>query len=371
MIYLDNAATTKPYSEVLNIFLYASENEYFNTAALYGCGVKLNSELASIRNDILNIMHGTGTIIFNSGGTEGTNQVFTSSKLKKKSTILISMAEHDCVINSAKKLMEDGFNVKYIPVNRYGRVIESEYTKLLTEDVSLVSIMHVCNESGTHNDIKRLNRLAKSANTNLLFHSDGVQAFLKTEVSVSDLGVDFYTVSAHKFHGLKGIGFLYIKDEKNIKPLIRGGGQEKGLRSGTVPFPNIKAMYEAIKIGNAKIKEKILLRQEYLTTLREELKKNISDLLFLSDDSSTSILQLAIKDVRGEVLLHALEKHNIIIGTGSACAGRKESLYKKSLEIPDVYKNGIVRLSISSFNNIDEIQYVVAKIADEVKGLRV
>lgn len=371
MIYLDNAATTKPYEQALKVFLRSSEDEYFNTSALYACGVNLNKELDYIRNDILNILHGNGTVIFNSGGTEGANQVFASSKLKKKSTILISMAEHDCVVNSTKKLMEEGFTVKYIPVDKYGRVIESEYLKLLTEDVSLVSIMHVCNESGTYNDIKRLNRLAKNANPNVLFHSDGVQAFLKTEVNLLDLGIDFYTVSAHKFHGLKGVGFLYLKDEKNIKPLIYGGGQEKGLRSGTVPFPNIKAMHEAIKIGNENLKDKIMLRQEYIKNLRNKLEKNITDIFFLSDEYSTSILQLAIKSIRGEVLLHALEKHNIIIGTGSACAGRKESLYKKSLEIPDEYKNGIIRLSISSFNNIDEIQYVVEKITDEVRELRV
>ena len=342
MIYLDNAATTKPYEQALKVFLRSSEDEYFNTSALYACGVNLNKELESIRNDILNILHCNGTIIFNSGGTEGANQVFASSKLKKKSTMLISMAEHDCVINSTKKMIEEGFTVKYIPVDKYGRVIESEYLKLLTEDVSLVSIMHVCNESGTYNDM------------NLL-----------------DLGIDFYTVSAHKFHGLKGVGFLYLKDEKNIKPLIYGGGQEKGLRSGTVPFPNIKAMYEAIKIGNENLKDKIMLRQEYIKNLRNKLEKNITDILFLSDEYSTSILQLAIKSIRGEVLLHALEKHNIIIGTGSACAGRKENLYKKSLEIPDDYKNGIIRLSISSFNNIDEIQHVVEKITDEVRELRV
>lgn len=376
MIYLDNAATTKPYESVVENYSKAALNHFYNPSGLYDVANRANLEIDSITRNILNFIGGEGEIVFNSGGTEGVNHVFNGVVIPKKSTILISQSEHDCVLKSAQNLEMQGYVLKYIPVDKTGKVIEEEYIKLLSQDVSLISVMHVCNETGCINDIERLVRLARNVNKKVVFHSDGVQAFLKIPLSMRKLDVDFYTVSAHKFHGLKGIGFLYKKKNTSLKPFILGGGQQGGLRSGTVSFPDIAALHEAIQKGfgilegSKTFDEKRKGVNNYLVKLRNAIEDEIVNVEFLSPKDTCGILLVAFKGIRGEVLLHLLDKKNIIVGTGSACSGKNEGLYKKNLKLAKEYKDGIIRFSVSHMNKIEEIDELMPILKKSIEELR-
>ena len=371
MIYLDNAATTEPYDFILEEYSSLARGGFYNPSGMYKAATLQNTLIDEVHQKILGIIGGHGKIIFNSGGTEGANHVFNGVVIPKKSTILISQAEHDCVFRSAQNLETQGYTLKYIPVDQTGKVIEEEYVKLLTPEVSLISVMHVCNETGCINDIERLVRLARNVNKNVVFHSDGVQAFTKIPSSMRKLDVDFYTVSAHKFHGLKGSGFLYKKEGTMLKPLILGGGQQGGLRSGTVSFPAIVALLSAITEG---VDHDFLIKQAkvrtYIEKLRKAIQTEISDVVFLSPEETCGILLVAFKGIRGEVLLHLLDKRNIVVATGSACSGKNEGLYKKNLKLAKEYKDGIIRFSVSNTNNSGEIKEVITALKECVKELR-
>lgn len=370
MIYLDNAATTIPYKNVVEEYCDDAVKNFYNPSGLYDVAIKENLEIEQIQKQILGCITGSGEIIFNSGGTEGVNHVFNGVVIPKKSTILISQAEHDCVLKSTQNMEMQGYTLKYIPVDQCGKVIEEEYVMLLTPDVSLISVMHVCNETGCINDIERLVRLARNINKKVIFHSDGVQAFLKMPVLMSKLDVDFYTVSAHKFHGLKGMGFLYKKKETTLKPLILGGGQQNGHRSGTVSFPDIKALSKTIQEGLTDFETKVSNTKSYIAKLRNAIQTEIKDVIFLSPEATCGILLVAFKGIRGEVLLHMLDKRGIVVATGSACSGKNEGLYKKNLKLAKEYKDGIVRFSVSHLNNKEEIEEVILALKECVQELR-
>lgn len=370
MIYLDNAATTMSYKSVVEEYCNDAINNFYNPSGLYDVAMKQSLEIEQIQKQILESINGSGEIIFNSGGTEGVNHVFNGVVIPKKSTILISQAEHDCVLRSAQNMEMQGYTLKYIPVDQSGKVIEEEYVKFLTPDVSLISVMHVCNETGCINDIERLVRQARNVNRKVIFHSDGVQAFLKMPVSMSKLDVDFYTVSAHKFHGLKGIGFLYKKKETTLKPFILGGGQQNGHRSGTVSFPDIKALSKTIQEGLTDFETKVSNTKSYIAKLRNAIQTEIKDVIFLSPEATCGILLVAFKGIRGEVLLHMLDKRGIVVATGSACSGKNEGLYKKNLKLAKEYKDGIVRFSVSHLNNKEEIEEVILALKECVQELR-
>lgn len=372
LIYLDNAATTRIYPEVADLIAEESKNDFFNPSALYKPSVALSVKIKNAREGIKSALHaGDGELYFTSGGSEGDNTALFCTRKPKGSRIIVGLGEHDAIINGAAQLAQQGYDVVYAPINADGRVNVEEFKNLLTPNVALVSIMHVSNETGAINDIARLCKLTKKVAPNAVFHSDGVQAFGKIKVNLRALGVDLYTISAHKIHGPKGIGALYVKKGTPIKPLIYGGGQEKGFRSGTENAPCILGFAKAVEICMENFDTDFAKKAAFKAQLKEKLLSEIDDVQIISGDENfaPNILTVAFKDVRGEVLLHDIEDDGILVGIGSACSSHHESRFKSLLALDENHKDGIIRFSISYENDENDIDFIVEKIKSSLEKL--
>lgn len=372
LIYLDNAATTRIYPEVADLIAEESKNDFFNPSALYKPSVALSVKIKNAREGIKSALHaGDGELYFTSGGSEGDNTALFCTRKPKGSRIIVGLGEHDAIINGAAQLAQQGYDVVYAPINADGRVNVEEFKNLLTPNVALVSIMHVSNETGAINDIARLCKLTKKVAPNAVFHSDGVQAFGKIKVNLRALGVDLYTISAHKIHGPKGIGALYIKKGTPIKPLIYGGGQEKGFRSGTENAPSILGFAKAVEICMKNFDSDLAKKAAFKAQLIEKLLSEIDDVQIISgdEDFAPNILTVAFKDVRGEVLLHDIEDDGILVGIGSACSSHHESRFKSLLALDENHKDGIIRFSISYENDENDIDFIVRRIKSSLEKL--
>ncbi|MEG2540867.1 MAG: cysteine desulfurase family protein [Clostridia bacterium] len=372
MIYLDNAATTKTYLESAEIAAKYSVDNFFNPSALYSEAVGVFKDIKQARETLKQALRiGDGELYFVSGGSEADNTALFSTRKPKGSKIVVSVGEHDAIIQSANQLKEQGYNVVFAPINKDGSVNEQEFINLLDDTVSLVSIMHVSNETGAINDIKKLVKLTRKYAPNAVFHSDGVQAFCKINVNLRSLDVDLYSISGHKIHAPKGIGALYVKNGISIKPFVFGGGQEKGMRSGTENTPVIMAFEDAVKRNIATFDEKYSKKAQYVEQLRNRLVAEVPNIITITPEINAAphILTVAFEGVRGEVLLHSLEKHNILVGIGSACSSHHESRFKSLLGLDDAHKDGIVRFSVSEFNDVAEIETVVSAIKEEISTL--
>lgn len=373
MIYLDNAATTKMYDEALRVLTEANEKRWFNASALYKEASEESKTIRRARETLLGALKaGDGELYFLSGGTEADNTALFCTRKAKGSRVIVSEGEHDAVINPAKVLKEQGYDVVFAPIKSDGGVDEEKFAALLTPDVSLVSIMHVSNETGAVNDIAKLSAMTKRAAPKAVFHSDGVQAFGKIKVNLRSLGADLYTVSGHKIHGPKGIGALYVAKGTPVKPLVFGGGQEKGFRSGTENGPAIEAFAAAAERTMRNFEEDCSKKRRYLEYLREGLENRVPDVKIITDTerSAPHILTVAFGGVRGEVLLHALEERGILVGVGSACSSHRESRFKSLLGLDEAHRDGIVRFSVSAFNDFSEVATVVRETADAVARLK-
>lgn len=373
MIYLDNAATTKMYDEVLRVLTEANEKRWFNASALYKEASEESKTIRRARETLLAALKaGDGELYFLSGGTEADNTALFCTRKAKGSRVIVSEGEHDAVINPAKVLKEQGYDVVFAPIKSDGGVDEEKFAALLTPDVSLVSVMHVSNETGAVNDIAKLSAMTKRAAPKAIFHSDGVQAFGKIKVNLRSLGADLYTVSGHKIHGPKGIGALYVAKGAPVKPLVFGGGQEKGFRSGTENGPAIEAFAAAAERTMRNFEEDCSKKRRYLEYLREGLENGVPDVKIITDTerSAPHILTVAFGGVRGEVLLHALEERGILVGVGSACSSHRESRFKSLLGLDEAHRDGIVRFSVSAFNDFSEVATVVRETADAVARLK-
>lgn len=372
LIYLDNAATTRIYPEVANLIAEESKNDFFNPSALYKPSVTLSVKIKNARESIKSALHaGDGELYFTSGGSEGDNTALFCTRKPKGSRIIVGLGEHDAIINGAAQLAQQGYDVVYAPINADGSVNVEEFKNLLTPNVALVSIMHVSNETGAINDVARLCKLTKKIAPNAVFHSDGVQAFGKIKVNIRALGVDLYTISAHKIHGPKGIGALYVKKGTPIKPLIYGGGQEKGFRSGTENAPCILGFAKAVEICMKSFDDDFAKKAAFKAQLKEKLLSEIGDVQIISGDENfaPNILTVAFKDVRGEVLLHDVEDDGILVGIGSACSSHHESRFKSLLGLDENHKDGIIRFSISYENGENDIDFIVEKIKSSLEKL--
>ena len=285
--------------------------------------------------------------------------------VKKNSRALVSMGEHPSVFKTAQELKNSGFDVEFLKLTKDGVVDINYFKKVMTKYVGFVSIMHVNNETGAINDIQQLVNIAKYINPKVVFHSDGVQAFGKISVNVSSLGVDFYTISGHKFHAPKGIGALYIKDSKFIKPLLTGGGQEQEFRSGTENVSGIMALDKASELA---IKD---LQQNYekITEFNDYVRKNIKNAYIISSEqSSPYVLMLGFSGCRAETILHMMEQEGYLIGNGSACSSKKKE--NRNLSEMGYGKDiieGSVRISFSRFNTIEEIKNFTNVLNKKVK----
>jgi len=367
--YLDNAATTKIFPEEIEIIKQCSEN-FYNPSAAYKPAVQVRKMYENARGEINSLLKGMdGRLVFTSSATESNNTVFEGLHLKAGNIVLISAAEHPAVFNAAHRLERRGVIVKNIPLDESGKVDFNEFEKLMTKEVALVSVMHVSNDVGAINDIKRLCEFAKSVNKNVIFHSDGVQAFGKIKVNLHDLGVDLYTISAHKIYAPRGIAALWIKNGVVIDPLLVGGGQEDGFRSSTENVAGALAFAFASK----KVVQELKNNFEKVENLRNKLlnlllNSQISTFLNINsiDNSSPYILSLSLKDIKGEVLMNALASEGILISTGSACSSKHVG--NRTLEAMKKPLNeviGSIRISFSPYEEYD-IEYIANRIIENV-----
>lgn len=369
MIYLDNAATTGMYPECVASFEKYGVNEYFNMSALYAPAVEIARAVNDAREVILSALNGSGDIVFTASGTEADNMAIFGVKKPKNSRIIISDGEHNAVYASATELKNRGYNVEFAPVNPDGGLDMSAFKAMLADDVALVSVMHVNNETGAVNDLKAIGKLIRQSAPKAVFHSDGVQALFKTPVNLREADVDLYSISGHKFHGPKGVGALFIKKSVNLNPVLFGGGQEKGLRPATENVAGIDAMRVAAQKNITLFTQNQAKRKETTLYLRTLLCE-IEDVKILSPENSPHIVMAALKGVRGEVVMHSLEKHGVYIGIGSACSSKKGNRFQKLLALDQAHREGVIRISVSEFNHNGQIDCFINALKTELNILQ-
>lgn len=373
MIFLDNASTTKINKQVNDLIYNTNEFGFYNPSALYEPSIKVQEKIEEARLTIGNILNiEPQNIIFTSGATESNNTAikgFITSN--KNAEYIFSEGEHPSVYEVANQLKNLGYKVLFAKLNKNGTLDLDYFKSLLNSNTHFVSVMHVSNETGAINNIKELVALTKQVSPNAFFHCDGVQAVGKISVNIKDLGVDLYTLSSHKFHGPKGVGLLYVKNLNKFKPYILGGGQQQARRSGTENISGILATALALKISNNNIQENYKNVENYRNIFIQKISKELSNFkINQAENNSPYILSVSFKNLKGEVILHMLEKYGILIGTGSACSSKKSNnRILQSMNVDKSYILGSIRISFSNGNTLEEINYASDKLIEVVKEL--
>lgn len=360
MIYFDNSATTPVWPEVLATFDQVTKQIWGNPSSLHKLGEPAWNLLEQSRRQIAQLLGVLPSeIIFTSGGSEGDNWVIKGTALAKRQFgkhIITSSVEHAAVRNAMAQLEELGFEVTYLPVDQTGRVKPADVQAALRSDTILVSIMAVNNEIGTIQPIKEIGEILQ-AYPRVHFMVDAVQALGKglDDVVFSDR-VDFATFSAHKFHALRGTGFVYAKQGRQLAPLINGGGQERGQRSGTENVAGFAAMARAIRLVKEKEAESVKQEQAVRTAIFKHLQQFDHVHLFsdLTPQFASHVLCFAIEGVRGETVVHAFENHDIYISTTSACSSKKqaEASTLAAMKVPTRLAESAVRISLGDQNTL-------------------
>lgn len=367
MIFLDNASTTKLCPNVTGIINEVNDL-YYNPSALYGEALKVKNLLENARRDIANIIGAdSGEIYFTSCATESNNWAFDKGIKNKKGNIVVSSAEHASAYECALVQKSKGIEVRFLSLNKDGTVNEDDLASKVDENTCFVSFIHCSNETGAVNDIARLVKKIKAINQRAIVHSDGVQAFAKIGVNVKELGVDMYSISAHKVGGLKGCGALFVRKGINLAPFIVGGGQENGLRSGTENVVGILSFAEAAKFFAAHYNKELILQMR---------KYMIDELLPLGikvngTPDAESILSITVPGIKAEVLQHMLSDKGILIGLGSACSSRaRNNRVLSAIGRTPKEIEGSIRISFGLENNMEQIIQAAEAIKNDIITLR-
>lgn len=378
-VYLDNAATTKPRKEVVEAMLKALEKEYGNPSSLHKKGVEVEREIKKARRTIARALGVTEQeIIFTSGGTEANNiaiRGITDAYKKIGNHIITSKIEHKSVLNTFSILEQQGFDVTYLGVDKKGFICTKQLKDAISDNTILVSLMHVNNEIGSIQSITEIGKIIKNKNNKTLFHVDGVQSFGKIKFDLIDMQVDSFSISGHKIHGPKGIGALYIKKGTRINPLLAGGDQEMGIRSGTENVPGIYGLGEAASLIINEQNKIIEHLNELRNYIMDVFKNEIDDIYIISENNdkfAPHIINISFPGVRSEIMLHSLEQDGIYVSAGSACSSRKKG-YSHVLEALNIGKNlidGSIRFSLSYINTKEEIDYTVKKVKEHFINLK-
>lgn len=378
-IYLDNAATTRVLPEVVALMQRALQDEYGNPSSPHQKGIEAETTVRRARERIAqSIGVDADEIIFTSGGTEANNFAVKGvgiQYVRRGGEILYSAIEHPSVIEAAKRLAGDKLRVRAIPVTPQGTLDLQALESMCSEETRLIAIMAVNNETGVIQPIEEAIRIARRANPDVIVHVDGVQALGKIPVKPRLWGVDTLALSAHKIHGPKGVGALYVRKGLSITPLLDGGGQERGLRSGTENVPGIVGMGEAVRFAESMLQEHADRIRQLNERMRKALEAEISPISWNSAPGAMSvphILNVAIPGIRGEVLVRSLGSRGVYVSTGSACSTRKNAsshvLTAMGLHQEDI--DGSLRISLSAFTTEEEIDLAVKKIAEAVGELK-
>ncbi|MBO4669732.1 MAG: cysteine desulfurase [Lachnospiraceae bacterium] len=376
MIYADNAATTRISDAALNTFMKLSQETYGNASSLYSIGQRAKEALEQARTDIASVIHAEPReILFTSGGSEADNQAIRSAAAlglaKGKKHIISSAFEHHAVLHTLAKLEKEGFTVTLLPVHEDGLVRPEELEAAIREDTCLVTIMYANNEIGTIQPIRELGAICRKHG--VLFHTDAVQAIGHIPVDVEADNIDMLSSSAHKFHGPKGVGFLYAKKGIRLTNLIEGGAQERGKRAGTENIPGIAAMATALKEAEASLSE----RAEYVSKRRDRLIAGLSEIPHsaLNGDAVKRLpsnVNFCFEGIEGESLLLLLDDRGIMASSGSACTSGSLDPSHVLLAIGRVHDvaHGSLRLSLGDDITDDEVDYLIKNVREVVTYLR-
>ncbi|MCM1533470.1 MAG: cysteine desulfurase [Corallococcus sp.] len=370
--YFDNCATTRVDDDVLRIIEKYASVLYYNPSARSTYSLNIANDIAAARSNIAKLLGANDKeIYFTSGGTESDNLAVLGAIKAKKGNIVVSPVEHSAVYNTVNELSNRGYEIRYANLLSDGHIDVADFVSKVDANTLLACFMHVSNETGAVNDIRLINSLVKKKNPATATFSDGVQAVGKVPVNLRYLGVDLYSFAGHKIHGSKGSGCLYVKSGSRVSPQIFGGGQEKGLRSGTEYVGGIVALSEAVRLAVANMEVNSEKFNSYKNTIRASLANFDGWQENCSRDVSPAIMSLSFARIKGEVLLHMLEKYDIIIGTGSACGSKnKQNRIARAIGLDADYSEGIIRISFSKYNTEEEVELLADKLWECVTELR-
>ena len=387
LVYLDNSATTRQYDEVTELMSRAMRENFGNPSSLHSLGLKAEKEMKNARRTLAQSLGaGEDEVFFTSCGTESDNTVLMGAAQAKKrrgKKIIVSAVEHPAILEPAKKLESMGFEVAYIGVDKQCRLNLESLKNAVTDDTILISVMGVNNETGTIMPIEEIARFKEEYNrthgTDIWLHTDAVQAFGKILVNLKKeyKGVDFLSASAHKIHGPKGMGLLYMKKGLNLVPFLLGGGQERHMRSGTENTPGIVGFGKAAELAMRDFDERIQRMSTARQRLLEQICAEIKDIRINSpegEEACPSVLNLSFLGTRGEVLLHTLEQDGIFVSTGSACfsnhSSAKGSHVLNAMGLTPKEIEGAIRFSFSEFNTEEEMDFTADKVKAAVARFR-
>lgn len=377
-IYLDNSATTKVADEVVSEMLPYFTEFYGNSNSLHTAGINANKGVTFARERIANALNCTkDEIYFTSGGTEANNWAIKGvayGNRHKGKHIIVSAIEHHSIIDSAKMLIDEGFDVDFLPVTKEGIIDLKALKKLIRDDTILVSVMAVNNETGAIQPISEIREILNSKKTKAYFHVDAVQALSVMDIDTKAWGVDLLTISSHKIHGPKGVGALYIKRGTKISSIINGGEQEKGLRGGTTNVPCIVGFGKAIELNHKNLKKNVKKLTEISNYFIDKVKESIKFIKINSPEEhrAPQIVNISFDLVEGESILLWLNKNGIAVSTGSACASNSldKSHVLSAMKLPHQLINGAVRFSFGIDITKRDVDYVVKILTETVKNLR-
>lgn len=378
-VYLDNSATTKPREGVIKEMNLMLSQDYANPSSLHRMGLNVEKKIKKSRDVISNYLKiKSSELFFTSGGTESNNiaiQGIIEANKNKGRHIISSKIEHPSVLNILKDYEMKGFDITYLDVDEYGIININQLEEFLNEDTILISIMMANNEVGSIQPIDEIKKIINKKKFKTLLHVDGIQALGKIDFNIKKLGIDSFSFSGHKIYGPKGIGGLYIREGLNIKPILFGGNQEKGIRSGTENTPGIIGLYKSIEklIDNDKEENNNIRELKYYFV--DKIKENISNIKInslLNEKYAPHIVNISFLNTRGEVLLHFLENDNIYVSTGSACSSKNDrsSHVLKAMNLNGLEIESAIRFSFSIYNTKEQIDYVIERLKLRIEEIR-
>ena len=377
-VYLDNSATTATFTEAADLMHEVMCRDYGNPSSMHTKGVEAERYVSDAKKTLAKILKvNEKEIFFTSGGTESDNWALIGTAMANSRAgkhIITTKEEHPAILRTTEYLQSLGFEITYLPVDEKGCVRLEDLERALRRDTILVSMMYVNNEVGARMPVEEAGALIKRFNPSIVFHVDAVQGFGKFAIYPKKCGIDLLSVSGHKIHGPKGIGFLYIQERVKIKPIHYGGGQQKGMRSGTENVPGIAGLAKASELIYQSLSEDT----DRLYGLRELLVRElqtIPDVIVNGPkgrEGAPHIVSASFLGIRSEVLLHALEEKGIYVSAGSACAAKKHSTSEtlKAMHIPMEQMDSTLRFSFSIFTTAGEIEYTMKCLREIVPMLR-
>lgn len=376
--YFDNSATTRVLDSVKDIVVKTMTEDYGNAAAKHRKGVEAERYIKEARAEIAKTLKVQDKeILFTSGGSESNNMALIGTALANQRAgkhIISTGIEHPSVYNPLTYLEEQGFEITFLPVDRNGHISLEELREAIRPDTILVSVMYVNNEVGAVEPVEEISRIIQAANPGTLFHVDAIQAYGKFVIRPKKQGIDLLSVSGHKIHGPKGVGFLYIRSGVKIKPLIYGGGQQSGLRSGTENVPGVAGLGVAAREMYTDHEEKVRRVTElkdYMTDRLGEIEGTVVNSR-KGADSAPQIVSVSFEGVRSEVLLHALEDKGIYVSSGSACSSHHPGISGtlKGIGVSPRLLDATIRISFGVFNTREEIDYCIDALKELLPVLR-